>query len=159
MTNRSACPCDSGKSFSSCCEPLVSGVKRADTAEALMRSRYTSNVLKDVTYLLRTWHPSTRPADINPDTIPPYQDLRIVRSEAGGRTDDLGIVEFRARYRLQHRLHTLHEISRFIKENGQWFYINGQIVESASATGQKVGRNAPCPCGSGKKYKKCCGKA
>ncbi len=136
-----------------------------------MRSRYTAYVLNDVDYLLKTWHPSTRPAEVSPDTTLKWQDLHIVRVEAGGKAEDLGIVEFKARYILNEKVRILHEISRFTRENDQWVYINGDIIESSSTVNQKVGRiessstanqkvgrNAPCPCGSGKKFKKCCGK-
>ncbi len=122
-----------------------------------MRSRYTAYFLNDVDYLFKTWHPSTRPEEVSPDTTLEWQDLNIVRVEAGGKAEDLGIVEFKARYISKGKFHILHEVSRFTKESDQWFYINGDIIESPSTVSQKVGRNAPCPCGSGKKFKKCCG--
>ncbi len=135
-----------------------------------MRSRYTAYVLNDAGYLLKTWHPSTRPTEVTPDTALIWQDLDVVRVEAGGKNEDLGIVEFKARYILKEKACIFHEVSRFTKENDQWFYINGDIIESSSTVNQKVGRNnsspienrkvgrnAPCPCGSGKKFKKCCG--
>lgn len=157
MTKKNACPCNSGQTYFHCCKPLLAGDKRAETAEALMRSRYSAYALNDVNYLLETWHPSTRPAEVSPDTTLKWQDLNIVRVEAGGKDEDLGIVEFKARYLLKEKSRILHEISRFTRENDQWFYINGDIIESSSIVNQKVGRNTPCPCGSGKKFKKCCG--
>jgi len=83
MTVDSPCPCNSGISYSSCCKPLISGKKCAVTAEALMRSRYTAYVVKDVNYLLRTWHSSTRPATIVSAEIPEWYGLHIVRTESG----------------------------------------------------------------------------
>ena len=122
-----------------------------------MRSRYTAYVLKDVNYLLRTWHSSTRPAAIVSAAIPEWCDLHVVRTEAGDESDNNGVVEFKAKAVGQKKIRTLHEVSRFEKENDQWLYVDGDMQESPSVINNKVGRNARCPCGSGKKYKKCCG--
>jgi SEC-C motif-containing protein len=151
------CPCNSGRSYSACCKPAISGNKCAVTAEALMRSRYTAYVVKDVNYLLRTWHSSERPATIVSAKIPDWYGLHIVRTEAGNESDTHGVVEFKAKAAFKKKLWNFHEVSRFVKENNQWFYIDGDVIKSPPAISSKVGRNAPCPCGSGKKYKKCCG--
>ncbi len=150
------CPCNSGRSYPSCCEPLIAGNKIATTAEAVMRSRYTANVVKDVEYLLKTWHSSTKPKNLFSATIPEIYGLQIVRTEAGSEADNHGVVEFKARSILQKKIWILHEISRFVKEKNQWFYVDGDVFESPPAITNKVGRNEPCPCGSGKKFKKCC---
>jgi SEC-C motif domain protein len=157
MTVASICPCNSGNSYSLCCEPLIAGHKNAVTAEALMRSRYTAYVVKDADYLLRTWHQSTKPAAIASATIPDWYGLHVVRTEVGDEGDTHGVVEFKAKAIFRKKVWNLHEVSRFVKENNQWFYVDGDILESPPVTSNKVGRNAPCPCGSGKKYKKCCG--
>ena len=158
MTVSSHCPCNSGLSYSSCCKPFIAENKCAVTAEALMRSRYSAYVVKDVNYLLRTWHSSTRPAAIVSAEIPEWCDLHIVRTEAGDESDNHGVVEFKAKAIGQKKIFNLHEVSRFVKENNQWFYVDGDINESPAAINNKVGRNVRCPCGSGKKYKKCCGR-
>lgn len=122
------------------------------TAEALMRSRYSAFVLKLSDYLSATWHPSTRPDSLdigNDDTV--WQRLVIVSTEKGSEADRDGVVEFAAFYSGGQ----LHERSRFVKEDGRWFYVEGDILPLIAS--EKVGRNDPCPCGSGKKYKKCCG--
>lgn len=159
MTDQSLCPCNSGNQYSACCEPPISGSRGADTAEALMRSRYTAYVVRNVDYLLKTWHPSTRPTTIDPATIPEWQGLRIFYTKAGGVADEKGTVEFVATALSHGKALRLHEVSRFVKENGQWFYVDGEIRgENQPATKTpKVGRNEPCPCGSGRKFKKCCG--
>ncbi len=117
-----------------------------------MRSRYSAYVLKNADYLAATWHPSTRPAslDLNGDATP-WQRLRIVATEQGRRGDEAGMVEFIAFYEGGE----LHERSRFVREEGQWFYVDGEISPPVGQV--KTGRNDPCPCGSGKKFKKCCG--
>lgn len=159
MANNEPCPCNSGRPHSSCCEPLISGKGMAITAEALMRSRYTAYVVKNVDYLLRTWHPSTKPTHIDLGTIPEWYGLQIMRTEAGDEYDSNGTVEFKATSLSQGKILQLHEKSRFVKDHDQWLYVDGDIKGDRPAVVRvkKVGRNEPCPCGSGKKFKKCCG--
>lgn len=151
------CPCRSGKIFAACCGPLLTGEKEAETAESLMRSRYTAYVKRDVEYLLQTWHPSTRPGRLDPGSIPDWCNLVVKKAEDEGRDGKRGLVEFIAVAHAGHKSFTMHEISHFLKEDGRWLYVNGDIIEPEKALG-KVGRNDPCPCGSGKKFKKCCGR-
>lgn len=114
-------------------------------------------VVKDVNYLLRSWHSSRRPAAIVSSEIPEWCALYVVRTEAGRESDYHGVVEFKAEAISQKKIFNLHEVSRFVKEHNQWLYVDGDIIESPPVIHNKVGRNARCPCGSGKKYKKCCG--
>jgi SEC-C motif-containing protein len=84
----------------------------------------------------------------------------LIRTEKGLKDDDEGTVEFQATAQACHKIVKLHEASRFVKEAGQWLYVAGDIMEDSLQAGNKsikVGRNCPCPCGSGQKYKKCCG--
>ena len=150
------CHCESGRLFTDCCRPLLAGSSPALTAEALMRSRYTANVLKNTSYLLNTWHSTSRPPSIDPDTIPIWCGLSVLAVKQGKQGDHRGMVEFRALYRSGTGLGVLHERSRFVFENGRWFYVDGELLESDDQLSRQTGRNAPCPCGSGKKYKKCC---
>ncbi len=118
-----------------------------------MRSRYTAYVLGNETYLLQTWHQTTRPSKLSlqdHDAVE-WLGLDIDATERGDIADSTGVVEFTARYRAKSKMAVLHERSQFVQECGQWFYVDGQMKEDT------VGRNAPCPCGSGKKYKRCCG--
>jgi SEC-C motif-containing protein len=123
-----------------------------------MRSRYTAHVREDYGYVLRTCHVSTRPGEDEFDNANPvaWTGLEIIKIEAGGIEDQKGMVEFVARYRASGGTLGLHEIARFVKEEDQWFYLDGEIVKAPQAKSEKIGRNEPCPCGSGKKYKKCC---
>jgi SEC-C motif domain protein len=161
MITAKHCPCKSGLSFTDCCEAVLSGQKKAATAEALMRSRYSAYAKGDIAYLLRTWHSSTRPPAIDPDTIPDWCGLDIIRTDKGQVGDDEGIVEFKATAALSHgKILILHEVSHFVREAGQWLYVSGNVIGDSSQGGcitEKVGRNCLCPCGSGKKFKKCCG--
>jgi SEC-C motif-containing protein len=160
IDNFTSCPCQSGRPYSQCCGPLLSGECAAPTAEALMRSRYTAFAVRDVVHLLRSWHPLTRPAAIDPDTIPEWHGLRIMRTEEGREGDSKGVVEFEATFSAGQGRGLLREASRFVREDGQWFYVDGDHQESAVAASKKetkTGRNDPCPCGSGRKFKKCCG--
>lgn len=158
MKDQNLCPCKSGKPYSKCCEPYITGKENAPTAEALMRSRYTAFVKKEVDYIIKTRHPSAGPNELELDIIPAWISLQIVRTEDGQENDTHGIVEFKANAIVDHKIAVLHEVSEFEKNDGQWFYVDGQINESFRPISQKIGRNVPCPCGSGKKFKKCCGK-
>ena len=149
----SFCRCGSMKPLDECCAPFLSGIKRPETALSLMRSRYTAYCLRDGEYLRKTWHPATCPAKLdfeNDDTI--WLGLEILRYEAGGTADADGIVEFIALFRQGKDQRQIRESSRFVKEAGEWFYVDGDVRSNP-----KQGRNEPCWCGSGKKYKKCCG--
>ncbi|TQK19303.1 SEC-C motif-containing protein [Microbacterium sp. SLBN-154] len=100
------------------------------TAEQLMRSRFRAFRDGDAAWLLRTWHPSTRPATLDLDDSPVWRGLQIVDT-VGGRIDDTdGIVEFRATYRIDGGVGILHERSRFVRENGRWYYVDGDIRDT-----------------------------
>lgn len=160
MTDTSICPCNSDRPYARCCGPLLSGDRSACTAEALMRSRYTAYVVRDIAYLLRSWHPSTRPDTIDPAAIPEWHSLHIVRTEKGMEMDSEGAVEFQATSFSPKHPWRLQEVSRFVKEDGQWLYVDGDIKDDSLPVERqvpKIGRNDPCHCGSGKKFKKCCG--
>ncbi|MDH3346870.1 MAG: YchJ family metal-binding protein [Desulfobulbaceae bacterium] len=160
MSSNESCPCGSAIPYSTCCGPYLEGQTPAPTAEALMRSRYTAYVKGDNTYLLASWHKSTRPSTMDSDTLPAWQGLKVMHTEAGGENDQEGTVEFQARYSHSNHQGMLHEVSSFVKEDNNWYYVDGELLHEPVriSAEKKVGRNAPCPCGSGKKYKKCCGR-
>ncbi|WP_018332172.1 YchJ family protein [Actinomycetospora chiangmaiensis] len=119
------CPCGSSETFDACCGRYLGPDGAAPpTAEALMRSRYTAFVDHDVEHLLRTWHPSTRPATLELDPDTRWRGLEIVDHEAGGLFDPEGIVEFRA----HHRDGVQHERSRFARVDGRWTYVDGSVT-------------------------------
>ncbi len=158
------CPCGSGQAYESCCGPLISAGRPAPTAEAVMRARYCAFVKHEIGYLLDSLHPEHR-EDYDPAATQRWADsaqwvqLEIVGTDAGGEADDEGTVEFVATYRDKGVTHTHHEVGRFNRYDGAWYYTDGTMVTPGTRRnpGPKVGRNDPCPCGSGKKYKKCCG--
>ena len=115
-----SCLCGSNKPLLSCCEPIINGASLALTAEALMRSRYTAHVIQNEQYLLDSWHSSTRPESIDVNTSEQWIRLKIINSEENN-------VEFIATYRLQGKAYKMHENSRFIFEDGKWFYADGEI--------------------------------
>lgn len=154
------CPCQSGLAFEDCCGPILAG-RPAPTALALMRSRYTAYTRGDVAYLARTLAPEHRAGFDMADVSAGMREtqwlgLEILDTKDGGAADDTGIVEFAARFKAQGRLQMLQERSRFRREaDGNWVYVDGETALRPV----KVGRNDPCPCGSGKKFKQCCGRA
>lgn len=118
------CPCHSGQPLERCCSPVIRD-RSAETAEALMRSRYTAYVLHDADYLMDTWAPETRPIHLNLVKKQKWLGLKVKRTERGGPSDDDGVVEFVARYKIDGRGYRLHETSQFRRDNGQWLYVSG----------------------------------
>ncbi len=159
-----ACPCGSGRDYADCCKPYITGVQKAPSAEALMRARYSSYVEHAVEFLVSSCVPEGQ-KDIDMEQTRSWSEksqwlgLKIVSVEKGGPADTEGVVEFEATYVMDGLKDRHHERAAFKKINGDWLYENGSIVPTTIVReGPKVGRNDPCPCGSGKKYKHCCGK-
>jgi SEC-C motif-containing protein len=160
----SACYCGSGIEFDECCGAILSGARKAESAEALMRARYTAFVTKQVDFLHQSLHPQHR-QDHDIAATRRWADnaqwlgLQVVEAHSEEEGANEATVEFIATYKEGGIVKPHHEISRFSKLDDQWFYVDGRLVIPKTATRDqpKVGRNDPCPCGSGKKYKKCCG--
>ncbi|WP_353829092.1 YchJ family protein [Agromyces sp. SYSU T0242] len=119
---RDRCPCLSGQSYGECCAPLLGGAE-APTAVQLMRSRYTAFVVGDAEYLLATWHPSTRPDDLDLDPDVRWRSLEVIRTERGGPLDREGVVEFAARYAHGAERGVQREVSRFVRDD-RWRYLD-----------------------------------
>ncbi|HYG42404.1 MAG TPA: YchJ family metal-binding protein [Bordetella sp.] len=122
-----ACPCDSGRAYTECCEPWHHGPRhlQAPDAVTLMRSRYSAFVLDAMQYLLDTWHPDTRPARLTPNPA----DLKWLGLQVRQHIEqdaEHASVEFVARYRQTGRATRLHETSRFVRRDNRWFYLDGQ---------------------------------
>lgn len=165
MNNEELCPCKSGKTFGECCGPIIAGTAKAETAETLMRARYSSYVTGNIAFLKtsatravqeefdeeasRAWSESAE-----------WHGLEIVKTEGGTKRHKKGMVEFRALYTANGEFCNHHEVSNFVKEDDGWKFADGELVGEKPIVREepKVGRNDPCPCGSGKKYKQCCGR-
>ncbi len=117
------CPCLSGLPLSECCAPLIDDTVAAPTAERLMRSRFTAFALGDVDYLLRSWHPTTRPASLELDADLRWYRLDILGRWKGGLLDTEGAVEFAAHYRSPRGNGEQRENSRFLRHDGAWRYL------------------------------------
>lgn len=160
------CPCGSNKSYEECCEPIIKGTKNAPTAEALMRSRYTAYVVHEIDYIAKSCKRSNDENDIDMEETRKWSEestwhgLTILNTEKGAESDEEGTVEFTASYTTRKGIRELHhEIAGFKKFDGKWLYVEGIIKpETVLREGRKIGRNEKCPCGSGKKYKQCCGR-
>lgn len=156
------CACGSEKSYSECCEPYIKGKKPAPTAVALMRSRYSAFAKGEMDYIYNTHHESTR-GELDMDSVKTWAldsewlGLEIRETEKGGEQDAEGKVEFKCKFIFNGQEQTHHELSTFVKEKGQWYFVDGALRNNTVRRNTpKVGRNDPCPCGSGKKAKKCC---
>lgn len=162
------CPCGSGLAYADCCEPIITGARPAPTAEALMRARYTAYAKAEVDFLMSSLHSSARDGH-DEEGVREWAEksrwlgLEIHATEGGGEADDTGKVEFTAIYAYgdEGRKRWHHELAEFVREDGAWRFLNGEPVKEKPVVREepKIGRNDPCVCGSGKKYKKCCGQS
>ncbi len=147
------CPCSPKNDYQDCCAPFHLG-QFAPSVSLLMRSRYSAFVLGGLgEYLLNTWSGSQRNHYTSKELDLPqnYIQLQIINQQEHG---DLGEVEFKAYYIDQNLLKTLHEKSAFIRENGRWVYVNGQIFKTMA---KQITPQDTCPCSSGKRFKQCHG--
>jgi SEC-C motif-containing protein len=158
-----SCPCGSGTAYSECCEPVISGAQPAETAEQLMRARYSAYAKGEMDFIFGSTHPDHRKGYDHKGTkewaeSSEWQGLEIIETRAGGREDSEGQVEFVARF-LEKGIQREHrECAHFKRESGNWYFTDGSMVKPKPIIANKIGRNDPCVCGSGLKYKKCCGK-
>jgi SEC-C motif-containing protein len=119
------CPCGTGLPFAECCGPVHDGTAAAGTAERLMRSRYSAFVVGDVDHLRATWHPTTRPRVLDLDDRVRWTGLDVLATTGGALLAAEGTVEFRAHYVRDGATGAQHEVSRFVREDGRWYYLNG----------------------------------
>ncbi|PKL15014.1 MAG: hypothetical protein CVV50_01475 [Spirochaetae bacterium HGW-Spirochaetae-6] len=158
------CPCGSNLEYAACCGPYIEGRQKAQTAEKLLRSRYTAHVLVKTPYIMATVHPDKR-SEHDEKSIREWSQaanwdkLEILETRQGESDDSVGFIEFKVFYQdekgqdIEH-----HELSEFRKLGEEWFFFKGSYPgKTITRVTPKIGRNEPCPCGSGKKYKKCCG--
>lgn len=156
------CPCGSGSGYSACCEPIIKGKKSAETPEQLMRARYSAHVVVEVDFIRDSLHSDFR-KDYDHKATQKWAEnsewygLEIVGTTGGGAKDEEGEVEFIARFRDKDGIHSHHENARFTRKRKKWFFTEGAVVKGQPLSVTKIGRNDPCSCGSGKKFKKCCG--
>ncbi|MGR5390313.1 YchJ family protein [Vibrio crassostreae] len=173
----SLCPCGSNNTYQQCCESAHLDHSSVETPKQLMRSRYSAHVLGLVDYVIATYHPScdaeSQREGITESIDSDWAGLEVIDTAAGLHQDE-GFVEFKAYFNEDGAQYCMQERSRFVRENGLWFYIDGEFPEqenehekltepeidprlNQTVESFKIGRNDPCICGSGKKYKKCCG--
>jgi SEC-C motif-containing protein len=153
------CLCGSGVEYDQCCGLFHSGEKKPITAVALMRSRYTAYVMQNASYLQETWDATVRPEliDFSKEKVE-WQRLEIGNTKKGGAKDTKGIVEFKAYYLQDGEEYVMNEISKFTQRADGWFYLDGRMKSIGKIGVQtNLGKNAQCSCGSGKKFKRCCG--
>ncbi len=157
------CPCGSNQTYEQCCEPFIKGIKIASTPEELLRARYTAHVKCEVDFIVSTVAPEKREAhDVNGikkwASESTWDGLEILKVGSVTPESTEGTVEFVANYREKLKKIRHHEIAHFKKIEGKWYFDDSEVPFQQVVNDEpKVGRNDPCPCGSGKKYKKCCG--
>lgn len=158
------CPCGTGLAFDQCCQPIIEGARIPETAEALMRARYTAYTQAAMDFLRESLHPDRRD-EHDAESVrawaaeSQWHGLEILTLEDGGPEDELGLVEFACEFTREEERHRHHERARFARHDGNWYFVDGDLVKQQPyVRGEpKRRRNDPCPCGSGRKTKKCCG--
>ncbi|MBY0369145.1 YchJ family protein [bacterium] len=171
------CACGQPSAYEKCCGPFLEGAALPETAEQLMRSRYTAFTKADLEYIKKTLAPESRKGFDAAGTKKwaeeaTWKGLEVLRTEAGKAGDEEGEVEFTATYAFDGQGIEHHEVAQFRKDKtGQWLFVDGESHTHREGEGHhhhepqepvvraepKIGRNDPCSCGSGKKFKKCCG--
>ncbi len=146
------CPCQSGKTYDLCCRIIHLDQQKAELPEQLMRARYSAYALAMKDFILSSWAFESRPEQLTLDSKIRWITLEIVDSEPISAQMTSAHVSFAAKYVQNNSFFILEERSTFIKRSNRWFYLNG---DSRSDT-VKLGGKAKCPCGSGKKFKRCC---
>ncbi len=159
------CPCGSGSDLASCCARFIDGGEKVDTAEQLIRARYTAHTLANMAFILSSHHPASR-TEIDEVATGRWASesewlgLNII--DVDSSEADTTRIEFTARYRdADKQRHTHHEVGVFERYHGQWYFKDAEVpeIKQYRRDAPKQGRNEPCACGSGKKHKKCCGSA
>ena len=160
--NIGICPCGSGSSFAACCEPIIKGTRESETAEELMRARYSAFVTGAIEFIVASTHSRTR-KEIDLAFIREWSEtstwhgLEILETKQVN--DNKAFVSFEAQFTQGGEDHHHRERSLFERENGLWRFVTGDDLKNPTVRYEtpRPGRNDPCPCGSGKKYKKCHG--
>jgi SEC-C motif-containing protein len=159
-----SCPCGKGETLETCCGPLLAGKALPETAEALMRARYTAYTQGNIDYIVDTHDPDRRGEVDRRNTEAwskqsEWLGLEILSTDKGGPEDEVGVVEFVARYKLKGVKIDHRERALFRKNGSRWVFVDGAELKGPPVVRAepKIGRNDPCHCGSGKKFKKCHG--
>ena len=162
IENTEPCPCGSGGSFAHCCERVIKGEREPESAEELMRARYSAFAAGAIDFIVASTHSRTRREVDIPYTTEwsknsTWQGLQII--ETRDVDENTSLVSFEARFSQQGTEQIHREKSVFEREDGQWRFVTGDELKNPTVRYEtpRPGRNEPCPCGSGRKYKKCCG--
>ncbi|QGM80039.1 preprotein translocase subunit SecA [Otariodibacter oris] len=152
MTNTSMCPCQSGKLYADCCEPLHLGKEKPNNAEQLMRSRYTAYTQSNIDYIVATTVPNQQQSlDKELMTVwsktTQWMGLEIIQHNPKFSKNH-ATVEFKALFKTDNGQDVHHELSLFVNIDDRWFFVDPNV---------RVSKKQPCICGSGKKFKQCCG--
>lgn len=149
----SLCPCQSEKTYADCCRPFHSGEKLPETAEQLMRSRYCAYTQVNIDYIVSTTVPSQQKL-LDPAAMQAWgEGTHWVGLEIVKHTPNLSkqhaVVEFKAFFETENGQEAHHEHSLFVRIDGRWYFVDPTVPLPS--------QKQPCVCGSGKKFKHCCG--
>ena len=160
--NNQTCPCSSGARFADCCEQIINGERESQTAEELMRARYAAFATGAIDFIVASTHTRTR-QEIDLQYIREWSQTSVWRGlqiiDTKLVNDNKAYVSFEAQYTQAGKDQSHKEKGLFERENGKWRFVTGEQLKNPTVRYEtpRTGRNEPCPCGSSKKYKKCCG--
>jgi SEC-C motif-containing protein len=166
MLQSTCCPCESHISLlgKPCCEEIISGARKARSAKELLRARYTAFATCAMPFILASTHPRVREesdeaANRTWAETSTFTRLEILDTCSDG--DSAEYITFEAHFTQKHQRHIHRERARFELLDGEWFFVSSEILKPQTIRydAPKPGRNEPCPCGSGRKYKKCCSRS
>lgn len=157
-----ACPCGGNAPYEACCGPLHDGARAAEDPVELLRSRYAAFVKQKVDYVLETTDPEQRARVDREETErwareAEWLGLEVREARGGGEGEDEAWIDFCARYRQEDVTIDHVERAHFVRRDGRWWFDPLRSGPPPLERARPVGRNDPCPCGSGRKFKKCCG--
>jgi len=162
IDNNQDCPCGSGARFADCCEQVINGERESQTAEELMRARYAAFAAGAIDFVVASTHSRTR-REIDIPFIREWSQTSVWRGlqiiDTKLVDDDKAYVSFEAQFTQHGKDQSHKEKSLFEREDGKWRFVTGEELKNPTVRYEtaRTSRNEPCPCGSGKKYKKCCG--
>jgi len=162
IDNNQDCPCGSGSRFADCCEQVINGERESQSAEELMRARYAAFAAGAIDFVVATTHSRTRREIDIPfirewSQTSTWRGLQIIETKPVD--EDKAYVSFEAQFTQHGKDQSHKEKSLFEREDGKWRFVTGEELKNPTVRYEtpRTGRHEPCPCGSGKKYKKCCG--
>ncbi len=156
------CPCGFDAAFRDCCEQIINGTRESQSATELLRARYSAFATGAIDFIISTTHTRTR-REVDPASIREWSETSIWHGlhllDSKDVDEDTTYISFEAHFSQNGKDVHHRETSLFERDHGKWMFVTGTEMKNPTVRYEtaRPGRNDPCPCQSGRKYKKCCG--